>query len=156
MDSYVDLSDPVERELLYHQTLHNVRNDRFPLTEQEAVLLVAIRAQLEFGDAASGPEGVPLDDTVYGQLIGKTLPERLATRMSMAEVRTQHQIQAGMSQAQAKTGFFNLVQSWPLHRATVFEVFQTYTSSWPKTLWLAIDQGGMHLLQPKTRVRHMV
>lgn len=129
-----------------------MRNDRFPLTEQEAVLLVAIRAQLEFGDAVNGQDGAPLDDTVYGQLIGKTLPERLAARMSMTEVRTQHQIQAGMSQAQAKTAFFNLVQSWPLHRATVFEVFQTYTSSWPKTLWLAVDQGGMHLLQPKTRV----
>lgn len=157
------MNDPVERELLYHQTLHNVRNDRFPLTEQEAVLLVAIRAQLEFGDSANNQNNIncvgsdsssqtSLDDIAYTQLVGKTLPERLACRVAVSEVRTQHQIQSGMDQTQAKSTFFNLIQSWPLHRATVFEVLQTYTSSWPKTLWLAIDQSGMHLLQPRSRV----
>ncbi|KAH9518288.1 TRAFAC class myosin-kinesin ATPase super [Dermatophagoides farinae] len=164
IDNYVDFNDPVERELLYHQTLHNVRNDRFPLTDQEAILLVAIRAQLEFGDSHSNNMMVNnslstmieansggLDDMSYNQLIGKTLPERLACRILVKDVRTQHQIQSGMDQQQAKAAFFNLIQSWPLHRATVFEVLQTYTSSWPKTLWLAIDQSGMHLLQPRTR-----
>lgn len=160
MDSYVDLNDPVERELLYHQTLHNIRNDRFPLTDSEAMLLVAIRAQLEFGDNLLRQqndnhfisETNRLDDLAYTQLIARTLPERLAARMSIKDVRTQHQIQSGMDQTQSKAAFFNLIQSWPLHRATVFEVLQTYTSSWPKTLWLAIDQNGMHLLQPRTRV----
>ncbi|KPM10210.1 myosin-VIIa-like protein 1, partial [Sarcoptes scabiei] len=159
VDSYVDLNDPVERELLYHQTLHNIRNDRFPLTDSEAMLLVAIRAQLEFGDNLLRQqndnhfisETNRLDDLAYTQLIARTLPERLAARMSIKDVRTQHQIQSGMDQTQSKAAFFNLIQSWPLHRATVFEVLQTYTSSWPKTLWLAIDQNGMHLLQPRTR-----
>ncbi|OTF83118.1 hypothetical protein BLA29_011494, partial [Euroglyphus maynei] len=111
IDSYVDLNDPVERELLYHQTLHNVRNDRFPLTDQEAILLVAIRAQLEFGDSHSNNMMVNnslttmidtnnggLDDISYSQLIGKTLPERLACRILVKDVRTQHQIQSGMDQ----------------------------------------------------------
>lgn len=164
MDAYIDLNDPVERELLYHQTLHNVRNDRFPLTDQEAILLVAIRAQLEFGNSnGSGSQSSSslnsdsesqssINDGMYAQLISKTLPERLAMRLQVVDVRTQHQIQFSMDPAQAKAAFFNLIQSWPLHRATVFEVLQTYTSSWPKTLWLAIDQNGMHLVQPKTRV----
>ena len=155
----------MERELLYHQTLYNVRNDRFPLTEQEAILLVAIRAQIEYGDsdtllhnsssvssASDRSSNVSLDDSVYADLLSNTLPERLATRISVPELRSQHQIQSGMDPNQAKAAFFNLIQSWPLNRATVFEVMQTYTSSWPKNLWLAIDQSGMHLLQPKTRV----
>lgn len=165
IDAYIDLNDPVERELLYHQTLHNVRNDRFPLTDQEAILLVAIRAQLELGDV-NGSQQISngfnlinssgLDDMAYSQLIGKTLPERIACRIMVKDVRTQHHIQSGIDQSQAKASFFNLIQSWPLHRATVFEVLQTYTSSWPKTLWLAIDQSGMHLLQPRTRVNYLV
>lgn len=36
-DQFMNLEDPVEKELLYHQVLHGLRTERFPISEMEAV-----------------------------------------------------------------------------------------------------------------------
>jgi len=147
LDSYLDLNDPVEKELLFHQIIANIRQDRFPITEQEAVMLFALKAQYEMGDYEK-------DATDYWQAISQCLPPRLLATISLEAVITHHQTMKGMDPKTAKQAFFNLIQSWPLHKATLFEVTQTYTSSWSRNLWLAIDQTGMHLLELKTKVKN--
>ncbi|XP_076313801.1 unconventional myosin-VIIa-like isoform X2 [Tachypleus tridentatus] len=144
LDSYIDLSDPVEKELLYHQVMHSIRNNRFPITSQEAVMLCAIKAQQDFGDYQQGKVD-------YRSLISGCLPPKLQDTVSNNAVETQHQILAGMDSEATKQAFLSLVQSWSLHKAAIFDVTQTYTSSWPKNLWLAVDQVGVHLLEPNTR-----
>lgn len=154
----VDLKDPVEKELLYHQIVDQIREDKFPISEQEAVMLCALKAQSDFGDHRPSSAGLeeennyhqsPID---YRVVVSRCLPARLSTIITPESIHAHHQTMTGMDSSQAKQAFFNLIQSWPLHRSTIFDVQQKYTSAWPKNLWLAVNQSGLHLLQMRSRV----
>ncbi|XP_037950107.1 myosin-VIIa isoform X2 [Teleopsis dalmanni] len=143
-DGFINLNDPVEKELLYHQILHNLRSERFPITEIEAIMITALQAQLEHGDY----EEFNID---YKIIASHCLPPRFVPNIPHDAVAMHHQSLRGMLPAETKKSFLNLIQSWPLHRSTIFDVMQTFTSNWPRVLWLAVDQNGIHLLEHRSR-----
>ncbi|XP_046440084.1 myosin-I heavy chain-like isoform X4 [Daphnia pulex] len=145
LDQYINLGDPVEKELLYFQMLHSIRVDRFPVTEMEAIMICSLRAQIELGDYCPSPQ------LNYGAVIQHCLPPRILPLIGTEVVALHHQSLFGMTPQEAKQAFFNIIQSWPLHKATFYDVMQSFTSNWPKALWLAIDQRGLHLLEHRTR-----
>ena len=55
LDEYIDINDPVEKELLYYQVLCDLRSDRFPVTDMEAVSVVPKKSHFksEFSKAHS-------------------------------------------------------------------------------------------------------
>ncbi|XP_024082673.1 unconventional myosin-VIIa [Cimex lectularius] len=144
LDQYMDLDDPVEKELLYHQVLHGLRADRFPVAEKEAMMLAALQAQVELGDCTS-------NDIDYRGVASHCLPSRLVPNVPHEGITLHHQSLRGMTSPEAKKAFLNLIRSWPLHRATIFDVMQSFTSNWPRVLWLAVDQVGLHLLEHRSR-----
>ncbi|XP_037892230.1 LOW QUALITY PROTEIN: unconventional myosin heavy chain 6-like [Glossina fuscipes] len=143
-DDYINLDDPVEKELLYHQVLHSLRSERFPISEIEAIMLTALQGQLETADC-----GEVIRD--YRVIASHCLPPRFVPNIPHEAVAMHHQSLRGMLPAEAKKSFLNLIQSWPLHRATIFDVMQSFTSNWPRILWLAVDQNGIHLLEHRSR-----
>lgn len=114
-DDYINLDDPVEKELLYHQVLHSLRSERFPISEIEAIMLTALQGQLETSDC-----GEVIRD--YRVIASHCLPPRFVPNIPHEAVAMHHQSLRGMLPAEAKKSFLNLIQSWPLHRATIFDV----------------------------------
>lgn len=78
-------------------------------------MLTSLQAQVELGDCEDGV-------IEYRQVSCHCLPTRLVTNVPNEDVAMHHQSLRGMTSAEAKKSFLNLIKSWPLHRATIFDV----------------------------------
>lgn len=83
------------------------------------MMLTALQAQLELGD---------LTDIVhdYRPIACHCLPARMVPILPQEGVAMHHQSLRGMTPSEAKQAFLNLIQSWPLHKATIFDVMVSY------------------------------
>lgn len=79
------------------------------------MMLTALQAQLELGDLMD-----PIQD--YRPIACHCLPARLVPVVPHDGVAMHHQSLRGMTASEAKQAFLNLIQSWPLHKATIFDV----------------------------------
>lgn len=78
-------------------------------------MLCALRAQIELGNFS----GLGMD---YAEVIEHTLSPRLLTAVTHDSVAMQHQSLFNMDPQAAKESFLTLIKSFPLHRATIFDV----------------------------------
>jgi hypothetical protein len=79
------------------------------------MMLTALQAQLELGDVNEA-----IHD--YRPIACHCLPARLVPILPQEGVAMHHQSLRGMTPSEAKQAFLNLIQSWPLHKATIFDV----------------------------------
>lgn len=165
LDSMLDLNDPVERELFYHQTVASIKEDKFPVFEQEATILCALKAQIEIGDytklSTFSREHIRM---VYKQVIMSLMPPHAYNNLPIPAIAQQHQAFRDLNSADTKKCFFNLIQSFGradfpgnsgfllLHRAHIYDAKQTFSTAWPSDIWIVINQTGLHMMIPKSRV----
>jgi len=133
----------VEFDLTFYQALDDVRSDVFPVTVEEGCQLAALRAQVEFGDWDQS--------TTYETVIEKYLPKQMRTGIDPEEVAGHHQKLKGKQAYDCNVLFLKFIMSWPLYGSTVFEVLQSYTTTLPKNLWLAVNEHGIHILKRRTK-----
>ena len=148
--------NPVEFTLTVDQAVDDVQNDRFPVTVDDATMLVAIRAQALLGDcdvAANAEVGEYEADGAasgtYASVLKATLPLDIAKSLGTPEIANQHRKLQGRDVAQCNTLFLNRVMGWPLYGASIFEVQQAFTSELPGKFWLAINEDGIHALRKR-------
>lgn len=143
-------SDPILKDMLFFQALHDVTHDKFPLmSERDAVKMASFQMQILWGDHD------PTKDIVKQQLsanLSKYVPRRLISKMKpeqwQQEINTFYTALNGRSAEEAKDIYMKFIRKWPLYGASVFNVKQTSKPNLPKDLWLLVALDGVHLLKP--------
>lgn len=165
MDSDIDLDNPVERELSFYQIVANIKDDKFPVLEQEATILCALKAQIEIGDYTK-LSNLPREHirVVYKQVVMSLMPPHTFNNLPIPAIAQQHQAFRELNCTDAKKYFFNLIQSFGranlpnspgyvlLHRSHIYDAVQTFSSAWPSDIWIVVNQQGLHLMVAKSRV----
>ncbi|XP_036363570.1 unconventional myosin-X isoform X1 [Octopus sinensis] len=142
IDPYTNINDAVECDLVFHQLVEDVFEQRIPISSQDAVRLCALKLQSENEDIKRG-------ETDYSSVM-RILPRDMRPQVKVEEIQAAYKMLNDVSPQQAIMSFIQLLKVWPLFGSTVFEVSQSYTSSLPKTLLLAVHQHGIHFLELKS------
>ncbi|KXS20836.1 hypothetical protein M427DRAFT_51790 [Gonapodya prolifera JEL478] len=134
-------SNDAEEELVRCQVMTDIRWNRFPLTEIEATTLVALQAQVEYGDYR--PEAkVP-----YPEFLTRFLPDSFHIPGMDQVIANKHGMLQGRTAREAQKEFLRILKEWSLFGSTVFEVSQSYSSEMPTDCWLAVNATGIHILE---------
>ncbi|XP_076097464.1 myosin-VIIa-like isoform X5 [Mytilus galloprovincialis] len=139
---YINPLDPVECDLVFHQLIEDMFEQRVPLTVEDAVHLCALKIQSEMDELKTA-------DIDYSSVV-RILPRSMRANIKVEDIVAAHQNLLDMTPNQAILTFIEMLKSWPLFGSTLFEVSQSYTTSLPKLLFLAINQKGVSLLEMKT------
>ncbi|KAL4238111.1 hypothetical protein ACF0H5_002823 [Mactra antiquata] len=142
IEPYLNPIDPVECDLVFHQLTEDVFEHRVPLTPQDAVRLCALKIQSESEEIKPG-------DVDYSSVM-RILPRDMRPHVRLEDIVILHKSMSDLMPSQAVLQFIEVLKSWPLFGASVFEISQSYTSSLPKSLLMAVEQKGVHLLEAKT------
>jgi len=143
---YTQPKSEVEFDLILYQAMDDIRNDRFPISNEDTHEIVALHAQIELGDTRSMQGAIN-----YNHVVEKYLPEYVHSGVDVEAVRQAHIKLSGKSSAVCKQQYMALVTSWELYGATVFDVTQQYTTSLPKNLWLAVNEHGIHIMKRRSK-----
>jgi len=127
--------------------MDDVVNDRFPLAPEEAAFLAALRAQAELNDFSDAH----IKEGLYTRIIDEYVPKHLHPTVTADKIAAEHKKLKSRSVKEVNTAYLKYVQSWKLYGATIFEVLQSYTTTLPKTLWLAVNEVGIHILRRRER-----
>jgi len=141
-------TDPVEYHLIYAQAMRGVLDGDYPVTEQPAVRLGALKAQVDWGD---------YDSTVQGRLNDLTnyLPPKFINEKPKQEwvdqINAIHQKLAGKSVLQAKVLYLEAVKQFPMYGATFFPAVYKGFWAFANNLLIAVHVDGLAWIHHKTK-----
>ncbi|XP_074005042.1 pleckstrin homology domain-containing family H member 1 [Numenius arquata] len=153
-----------ERLLLAFQVSNEIANGRFPVNKELALEMVALMAQVEYGDldrpGSSSPGGTSQSKMQHllHQVLDKFYPKRYKQNITPEQLRqladrlaTKWMVLQGCSPPECIRIYLTVARKWPLFGANVFTAKPVLPSSLEDCpVWIAVNEDGISILDYNT------
>ncbi|XP_030415619.1 pleckstrin homology domain-containing family H member 1 isoform X3 [Gopherus evgoodei] len=153
-----------ERLLLAFQVSSEIANGRFPVNKELALEMVALIAQVEYGDldrpVSSSPGGTPQSKMQHllQQILDKFYPKRYKQNITPEHIRrladklaTKWMVLQGCSPLECIRIYLTVARKWPLFGAKVFAAKPVLPSPLEDCpVWIAVNEDGISILDYTT------
>ncbi|XP_065259865.1 pleckstrin homology domain-containing family H member 1 [Emys orbicularis] len=153
-----------ERLLLAFQVSSEIARGRFPVNKELALEMVALMAQVEYGDldrpVSSSPGGTPQSKMQHllQQILEKFYPKRYKQNITPEHLRqladrlaTKWMVLQGCSPLECIRIYLTVARKWPLFGAKVFAAKPVLPSPLEDCpVWIAVNEDGISILDYNT------
>uniref|UniRef100_A0A8B9QQZ4 Pleckstrin homology, MyTH4 and FERM domain containing H1 n=1 Tax=Anas platyrhynchos TaxID=8839 RepID=A0A8B9QQZ4_ANAPL len=149
-----------ERLLLAFQVSNEIASGRFPVNKELALEMVALMAQVEYGDldrpGSSSPGGTsqPKMQHLLHQVLDKFYPKRYnmsKPKMNSLCWRTKWMVLQGCSPPECVRIYLTVARKWPLFGTKMFAAKPILPSSLEDCpVWIAVNEDGISILDYNT------
>ncbi|NXJ75280.1 PKHH1 protein, partial [Trogon melanurus] len=153
-----------ERLLLAFQVSNEIVNGRFPVNKELALEMVALMAQVEYGDldrsGSSSPGGTSQSKMQHllHQVLDKFYPKRYKQNITPEQLRqladrlaTKWMVLQGCSPPECIRIYLTVARKWPLFGTKIFAAKPILPSSLEDCpVWIAVNEDGISILDYNT------
>ncbi|KAM9190369.1 pleckstrin homology domain-containing family H member 1 [Mergus octosetaceus] len=153
-----------ERLLLAFQVSSEIASGRFPVNKELALEMVALMAQVEYGDldrpGSSSPGGTsqPKMQHLLHQVLDKFYPKRYKQNITPEQLRqladrlaTKWMVLQGCSPPECVRIYLTVARKWPLFGTKMFAAKPILPSSLEDCpVWIAVNEDGISILDYNT------
>uniref|UniRef100_A0A672V9C4 Pleckstrin homology, MyTH4 and FERM domain containing H1 n=1 Tax=Strigops habroptila TaxID=2489341 RepID=A0A672V9C4_STRHB len=155
-----------ERLLLAFQVSNEIANGRFPVNKELALEMVALMAQVEYGDldrpGSSSPGGTSQSKMQHllQQVLDKFYPKHYKQNITSEQLRqltdklaTKWMVLQGCSPPECIRIYLTVARKWPLFGTKIFAAKPILPSSLEDSpVWIAVNEDGISILDYNTMV----
>ena len=84
-------------------------------------------------------------------IIERYIPKHMRQRIRPEDIARKHRDHSELLERECNEAYMSFIRQWSLYGSTIFDVLQSYTTTLPKNLWLAVNEWGVHILKRREK-----
>jgi len=153
-DDEREMQDPVAKDLVYIQAVHDVINSVYNVSQEEALKLAGLQVQVVYGDhnpSTHVPGFLTNNKDIQNFVPVELFPQRKPAAWEEAILK-EHAKHKSVHPDEARTLYLNICKAFPLYGMTLFPPCKSSNNkNLPSRVIIGVNFEGIHLLKVRNK-----